>query len=149
MIEIGRLCVKLAGRDAGKRCVVVDILDNRNVMIDGETRRRKCNISHLALLSQKLEISKGESHESVVRAFKKLKIDVAETKPKEKTERPRRHKKAVAKEETVTEKKKEGKEKPKKAFEEKANKTKSVGEEKVKTAKAADKKPAPKKSKPV
>ena len=26
MIEIGRICVKLAGRDAGGECVVVDVL---------------------------------------------------------------------------------------------------------------------------
>ena len=47
MIEIGRLCVKIAGRDAGKKCVVVDVVNDNTVLIDGETRRRNCNIKHL------------------------------------------------------------------------------------------------------
>jgi len=43
----GRICVKTAGRDAGLKCVIVDVLDDKFVLIDGETRRRKCNILHL------------------------------------------------------------------------------------------------------
>ena len=41
MIEVGRLCVKIAGRDAGKKCVITELIDEKLVMIDGETRRRK------------------------------------------------------------------------------------------------------------
>ena len=52
MIDIGRVCIKLAGRDAGKKCVIVGILDDKTVMIDGETRRRKCNILHLEPLKE-------------------------------------------------------------------------------------------------
>ena len=46
-IEIGRICVKTAGRDASKKCVIIDLLDDKYVLIDGETRRRKCNIIHI------------------------------------------------------------------------------------------------------
>ncbi|MAG08197.1 50S ribosomal protein L14e, partial [Candidatus Woesearchaeota archaeon] len=45
--QIGRLVVKTAGRDAGKKALIVDSLDKSHVLIDGETRRRKCNIAHL------------------------------------------------------------------------------------------------------
>ena len=69
MIEIGRVCVKIAGRDAGKKCVVVEIIDKNLVMIDGETRRRKCNLEHIEPLDKKVEIKKGASHEEVIAAL--------------------------------------------------------------------------------
>ena len=93
MIEIGRLCVKLAGRDAGLKCVVVDILDDKFVLIDGETRRRKCNILHIEPLKDVLKIKKNASHEDIKKEFEKLGLKVMETKPKQKTERPRKKRK--------------------------------------------------------
>ncbi len=97
MIELGRLCLKIAGRDGGKKCIVIDILDNNYVLIDGETRRRKCNISHLEPLDAVIKIKKKASHDEVKTEFKKLGLNVLETKPKPKTERP---KKVGIKEET-------------------------------------------------
>ncbi|MBI2523411.1 50S ribosomal protein L14e [Candidatus Woesearchaeota archaeon] len=93
MIEIGRLCVKLAGRDAGLKCVVVDILDDKFVLIDGETRRRKCNILHIEPLKDVLKIKKKASHEEIKKEFEKLGLKIRETKPKQKTERPRKKRK--------------------------------------------------------
>lgn len=90
MIEPGRLCIKIAGRDAGKKCVIVEILDDKFVTIDGETRRRKCNIMHLELLDEKIDIKKGASHSDVSAAFTKIGLKARETKPKEKTVRPRK-----------------------------------------------------------
>ncbi len=81
-MEVGQLCVKLAGRDAGKKCVIVEILENNLVLIDGETRRRKCNILHLEPLNQKLDVRKGASHETIVEAFKKLGLEARTSKPK-------------------------------------------------------------------
>lgn len=92
MIEIGRVCVKTAGREAGKKCVVVDVLDKNYVLIDGNVRRKKCNISHLEPLEGKIEIKKKAAHAEVVEAFKKLGIGVIEKKTKAKTERPRKTK---------------------------------------------------------
>ena len=91
MIEIGRLCVKLAGRDAGKTCVVVDIVDKNTVLIDGQTRRRKCNLLHLEPLKETVDVKKGASHDEVAKAFSALKLEVFSPKTKEKkSERPRR-----------------------------------------------------------
>ena len=73
-IEVGRLCVKIAGRDAGKECLIVDVTDKNFVLIDGNTRRRKCNIDHLELLPQKADIKKGATHEEVLTALKALGI---------------------------------------------------------------------------
>ena len=108
MIEIGRLCMKLAGRDAGKICVVVDVIDNKFVLIDGETRRRKCNIYHLEPLKTVLKIKKNASHEDVVKEFKALEIEVSEKKSKKPTQRQKKQK---VKKKQVKEEKKPAKEK--------------------------------------
>ena len=88
MITIGRLCVKTAGRDAGKKCVVIDEFNKTYVLIDGETRRRKCNIAHLEPLSQVFDIKKGADHRSVAEIFKTLGISLVDKKPRQPTKRP-------------------------------------------------------------
>jgi large subunit ribosomal protein L14e len=70
MIDIGRVCVKLAGRDAGMKAVIIDILDDRFVLIDGETRRKKCNILHLEPQAKVVQIEKNATHEQIAEAFK-------------------------------------------------------------------------------
>ncbi|MCK4860057.1 MAG: 50S ribosomal protein L14e, partial [Candidatus Omnitrophica bacterium] len=82
MIEIGRMVVKTAGRDADKKAVIIDILDGKFVLIDGETRRRKCNITHLEPLKEVIKVEKNASHEDVSKALKELGIKTRETKPK-------------------------------------------------------------------
>ncbi len=131
MIEVGRLVVKLAGRDAGLKGIVIDIVDDNFVLIDGQVRRKKVNVKHIEPLDQIIKIKKGASHADVVSELKKLKIDVKETKPKEKTVRPRKVRKK--KEKPVEEKdKKETKVKKEKKAEEKVEKKEEVkkGEEK-------------------
>lgn len=102
MKDIGRLCIKLAGRDAGKKCVIVDHLEDGKVLIDGETRRRPCNIVHLEPLNKVLSIKKGASHTDVAKEFEKLGFKALETKPKKASERPKKlkAKKIVLEEET-------------------------------------------------
>ena len=94
MIEIGRLCLKIAGRDAGKKCVVIDEVDKNYVLIDGQTRRKKCNRAHLEPLKEVLKVRKGASHEGVAEALKELGIVVKEkvnkVKKAEKTEAPKK-----------------------------------------------------------
>lgn len=91
MIEIGRLCVKIAGRDANRKCVVVDIINDSFVTIDGQTRRKRCNVRHLEPLKEKIDIKKGASHSEIVSAFKKLKIEIREKKAKkEKAAKPKK-----------------------------------------------------------
>jgi len=109
MIEIGRICIKTAGRDSNHKCVVVDIVDNNFVMIDGDVRRKKCNIRHLEPLGEVIKIKKGAAHAAVVSEFKKLGIELKEKKSKPKTEKPkkvRKKKEKVSEEEKKTTKKK-------------------------------------------
>ena len=89
MFDIGRVCVKIAGRDAGQKCVIVEVLDDKYVVVDGMTRRRKCNKIHLEPLNQKFDLSKNASHDDVAKAFKQLGLEVRTTKPKQKTEKPK------------------------------------------------------------
>ncbi len=109
MIEIGRLCVKTAGRDAAKKCIIVDILDKNFVLVDGETRRRKCNIMHLEPLETVVKIKKNAGHDEVIKEFSKIGIEIKEEKAKQKqakTEKPSKTRKAKAKKEQIAQKKK-------------------------------------------
>jgi ribosomal protein L14E/L6E/L27E len=77
---IGHLCVKLAGREGKRYCVIVDKVDNTHFMIDGNVKRRKCSITHLEILPKKIDIKKGASTSEVQKAMEKEGIKV--TKPK-------------------------------------------------------------------
>lgn len=87
-LEIGQVCVKTAGKEAGKICVIVDKLDDIFVMIDGQTKRKRCNVAHLATLEQSVDIKKNATHEEVASALKSLKIDSIQGKSKVKKQKP-------------------------------------------------------------
>jgi large subunit ribosomal protein L14e len=89
MMEVGRVCLKIAGRDAGKKCVIVDVVGDNRVLIDGETRRRNCNIAHLEPTKDTMDVKKGAAHADVLKAFSKIGIDIKVSKPKKAAERPR------------------------------------------------------------
>ena len=74
--DIGRLCVKTMGREAGHYCVIVDIVDKNYLVIDGlKVRRRRVNYNHIEPISETVEIKKGASHEELETAIKKAKLD--------------------------------------------------------------------------
>jgi len=74
--DIGRVCVKTTGREAGKYCVVVDIVDKNYILIDGlNVRRRRANYKHLEPISETIDIKKGASHTNVEEAIKKAKLE--------------------------------------------------------------------------
>ncbi|BAB65383.1 MULTISPECIES: 50S ribosomal protein L14e [Sulfurisphaera] len=69
-IEIGRICVKTRGREAGKKCVIVDIIDENFVLVTGpkdvnKVKRRRVNILHLEPTDKKIDINKGASDDEV------------------------------------------------------------------------------------
>ena len=74
-IEVGRICVKLIGREAGRKCIIVDVVDKSFVLVTGPKtvtgiRRRRANVNHVEPLKEKLEIKKGASDEEVSEALK-------------------------------------------------------------------------------
>lgn len=73
-IEVGRICVKVYGREAGRKCVIVDIIDENFVLITGPkvltgVRRRRANINHIEPLDVKVDIKKGASDQEVLEAI--------------------------------------------------------------------------------
>jgi large subunit ribosomal protein L14e len=73
--DIGRICVKTTGREAGKYCVIVEVIDKNYVLIDGPMiRRRRVNYNHIEPTSDLLEIKKGADHDTIEAAIKKAKL---------------------------------------------------------------------------
>lgn len=75
-IEVGRVCKKLTGREAGRYCVVVDLIDESYLLVTGprnvsKVKRRQCNILHLEPTEDKLDIKKGAPDADVEKALKK------------------------------------------------------------------------------
>ena len=72
-MNIGRVCRKIKGKDAGKYCVVVNRFGRRDksfVLIDGVgVKRRKINTSHIEPLPVVLEIEKNADTDAVVNAL--------------------------------------------------------------------------------
>lgn len=94
MIEIGRICMKIAGRDAGKKCVILDKPEKYLVLIAGETRKRKCNILHLEPMDKVVSVSKDMGDGELAKVLKEAGIELRQTKPKEQKERPRKKRKS-------------------------------------------------------
>jgi large subunit ribosomal protein L14e len=60
-IEVGRICVKIAGREAGEKCVIVEVIDDKFVEVVGTAmKNRKCNIKHLEPVAQTMEIKSDD-----------------------------------------------------------------------------------------
>lgn len=75
-IEVGRICVKLRGREAGRKCVIVDIIDDNYVLVTGPkelsgVKRRRTNINHIEPTEKKISISKGAKDPEVIEAIKR------------------------------------------------------------------------------
>ena len=96
VIEVGRVCMKIAGREAGKFCVVVETPKDGFVTVTGpktitRIKRRKCNVTHIEPTGEIFNISEGADDSAVEKAWKesglieKLKIQVP-TKFREKKE---------------------------------------------------------------
>ena len=74
-IEVGRICIKILGREAGKKCIIVDLVDKNFVLVTGpkavtSIKRRRANISHLEPTQEKIEINRGATDEEITEALK-------------------------------------------------------------------------------
>ncbi len=76
--DVGRICVKLSGREAGKKCLVLDVIDKNFALITGppkltSVKRRRVNIQHIEATPERVEIKKSATDEEVLRALEKAK----------------------------------------------------------------------------
>lgn len=69
IFEKGRVCMKIAGRESGKYCVIVEegiefatVTGPKGVT---GVKRRKCNTNHLEPLQEKLNVDGGSDEEVV------------------------------------------------------------------------------------
>lgn len=91
-LEVGRLCIKTAGREAGRYCVVLKTMDSNFVMITGPriltgVKKRKCNIEHLEPTQYLLKIKEDASDKEVIEAYDKMglisKLNLKKPSPEE------------------------------------------------------------------
>jgi large subunit ribosomal protein L14e len=88
-IEVGRVCVKMAGREYGRKCVIVDVMDKSFVLVTGPkkvtgVKRRRVNINHVAPLEDTIHVKRGASDEEVTQKLEaagKLEEMATITKP--------------------------------------------------------------------
>ena len=87
-VEIGRICVKLSGREAGRKCIVIDVIDKNFVLVTGPfkvsgVKRRRVNINHIEPTEAKVDVKKGDDDEKVTEALTKAgKIEEMKVKVK-------------------------------------------------------------------
>ena len=73
-IEVGRLCTKQLGRENGKKCVIIDVMDKSFVLVTGPkkvtgVKRRRVNINHIMPLQDKIDVKRGASDDEVAQAL--------------------------------------------------------------------------------
>ncbi len=69
LVEIGRICVKKYGRDAGSKAVITKVIDKNfvNIITAQRQKERRCNIRHLELLDQKIDIKDKAAVDKVLK----------------------------------------------------------------------------------
>ncbi len=79
-MEVGRLAVVIAGRRAGQKVVVVDVIDRNFVLVTGaglnKVKRRRMNVKHLEPLPERVNIERGASDEEVKAALEQAGISL-------------------------------------------------------------------------
>jgi len=98
IMEIGTVCMKIAGREAGSYCVIVENVDDSFVIVTGpksitRIKRRRCNVNHLETTQEKFEIKEKEEDSKIEGLWKKSnlieKFDIQVPKVKSKPPQPK------------------------------------------------------------
>ncbi len=79
LVEVGRICVKTHGREAGKKCIVVERVDKNFVLVTGPqevtgVRRRRANVDHLNPTTKQVDIKAAADDPAIVKAIKAGKL---------------------------------------------------------------------------
>ncbi len=133
-LEVGRVCLKIAGREAGRYCVILNKIDDTFVLITGPkvltgVKRRRCNVEHLEPTPYTLKIKAEASESAVIKAYdeagllKKFGLKKPSPELVKEAEKP---KKKEAKPEKAKEKEKPKKEKAIEKKKEKAKEKKGI-----------------------
>lgn len=109
-LTVGRICMKIAGREAGRFCCVLKKIDDNFFLITGPkvlsgVKRRRCNVEHLEPTEYSVKIEAEASDKAVIEAYEKAglltklglkkpspeivkEVEKKEEKPKEKEKKP-------------------------------------------------------------
>jgi large subunit ribosomal protein L14e len=73
-VEVGRICIKTAGRENGKKCVIIDVFDKSFALITGPktvtgVKRKRVNQNHIRPLEDSVELARGASDDEVTAAL--------------------------------------------------------------------------------
>eukprot|EP00121_Abeoforma_whisleri_P006751 Awhi_evm3s6146 len=71
-VQIGRVAMVNKGPEVGKLCVIVDVLDEKNVYVDGTSTgvaRKVIGLKNLQLTDYVIKISKGARTKTVTKEF--------------------------------------------------------------------------------
>ena len=60
-VDVGRICLKISGRESGHHCVILEVIDKNFALITGPkkitgVKRRRVNINHLMATKHKIKI---------------------------------------------------------------------------------------------
>lgn len=75
-INKGDICIKTSGKETGKKCIVLDIIDKNFALITGPEemtgiKRRRSSIKHLISTGEKISIGSGTSDKELLEMLKK------------------------------------------------------------------------------
>lgn len=75
-IEVGRICFKTKGREAGKTVVIVEKMNDNFVAVEGDgIKKGKCNVLHLFPTKEKISITKSSNHDEIIKLLKEVKFN--------------------------------------------------------------------------
>jgi large subunit ribosomal protein L14e len=75
-VEIGRVCLITYGKQEGKLCVIVDVLDQNRALVDGpEIPRMKINFRRVSLTDIKMDITRSTKTGKLNTAWKEQDVD--------------------------------------------------------------------------
>ncbi len=64
------MCVKTQGREKGKKCVVIDVIDRNFVVVAGpDVKRRRVNMDHIIPLDETVDVQRNATDEEVAGAL--------------------------------------------------------------------------------
>ena len=69
-MDIGRVCLKVKGREQGERCVVLDVVDRNFVIVVGpNVKRRRVNMNHIRPLDEVVPLQRNATDEEAITAL--------------------------------------------------------------------------------
>jgi large subunit ribosomal protein L14e len=69
-MEIGRVFLKVKGREQGERCVVMDVVDRNFVIVVGpNVKRRRVNMNHIKPLDEAVSLQRNATDEEAIAAL--------------------------------------------------------------------------------